>query len=188
MRIRRVCRGRVFGKRFCCCIASAIALCVSGLALQAAERAVQPGNRAESKPGRRGKDLVKQSNGTNTLASTNQVAQSSTNGIPAPIPSGAGNKAKGRDTDEDGLSDAEELMLGTDPASRDTDGDGLADGEELKLGTDPRRVDTDGDGMPDGWELKNGLNPLAQDGSGDSDGDGVLNIIESIAATHPLAP
>lgn len=36
----------------------------------------------------------------------------------------------GPDTDGDGLADAIEVRLGTDPRNRDTDGDGLLDGEE----------------------------------------------------------
>jgi len=35
------------------------------------------------------------------------------------------------DTDEDGLTDDEEMALGTDPNNPDTDGDGLTDGEEV---------------------------------------------------------
>jgi len=42
------------------------------------------------------------------------------------------------DTDEDGLSDADELALGTSPLLADTDGDGLSDGDEvIRLGYDP---------------------------------------------------
>ena len=41
------------------------------------------------------------------------------------------------DDDGDGLSNAEEAELGTDPNEPDTDGDGLADGDEVSLGTDP---------------------------------------------------
>lgn len=42
------------------------------------------------------------------------------------------------DTDGDGLSDAREAELGTDPELADTDGDGISDGDELDfLGTDP---------------------------------------------------
>jgi hypothetical protein len=41
------------------------------------------------------------------------------------------------DADSDGLSNAEEEALGTDPARPDTDGDGYADGLEVELGTDP---------------------------------------------------
>ncbi|MCB9689333.1 MAG: VCBS repeat-containing protein [Alphaproteobacteria bacterium] len=45
------------------------------------------------------------------------------------------------DTDLDGLEDAAELTLRTDPARYDTDGDGLGDGLELSLGHDPRVPD-----------------------------------------------
>jgi len=41
------------------------------------------------------------------------------------------------DTDGDGLSDEEEIALGTDPFKADTDGDGYDDGEEVSAGTDP---------------------------------------------------
>lgn len=41
------------------------------------------------------------------------------------------------DSDQDGLSDAEEKTLGTDPYNADTDGDGYSDGAEVKSGYDP---------------------------------------------------
>ena len=42
------------------------------------------------------------------------------------------------DSDNDGLSDAEEVVEhGTDPHDPDTDNDGYADGEEVAAGTDP---------------------------------------------------
>ena len=44
---------------------------------------------------------------------------------------------------------------------RDTDGDGLTDFEELVLGTNPVDWDSDGDGLNDYWEVLNGLNPLS---------------------------
>jgi hypothetical protein len=53
------------------------------------------------------------------------------------------------DSDDDGLNDAEEVMLGTNPLSPDTDGDGLYDGDEVDQGTNPNSPDTDGDGIPD---------------------------------------
>lgn len=66
----------------------------------------------------------------------------------------------GIDTDGDGLTDEQELLLGTDPNSLDTDGDGLFDGEEVRIYlTDPLNPDTDGDGYPDGEEVANGYNP-----------------------------
>lgn len=41
------------------------------------------------------------------------------------------------DTDGDGLTDAEELALGTDPGNVDTDDDGYRDSDEVTEGTDP---------------------------------------------------
>lgn len=64
------------------------------------------------------------------------------------------------DTDGDGLSDEEEVGIGTDPASVDTDGDGVQDGGEVNAGTDPLVADTDGDGFTDGEELDLGSDPL----------------------------
>ncbi len=65
------------------------------------------------------------------------------------------------DSDGDGLSDAEELKLGTNPFSKDTDGDGLSDYDEVMIyHTDPKNPDTDGDGYTDGQEVKSGHNPL----------------------------
>ncbi|MEI6378888.1 MAG: hypothetical protein WCO55_04475 [Candidatus Falkowbacteria bacterium] len=64
------------------------------------------------------------------------------------------------DSDGDGLTDAEETKLGTDPNKIDTDGDGLTDYDEVKLWlTDPLNPDTDGDGYADGTEVKSGYNP-----------------------------
>ena len=42
----------------------------------------------------------------------------------------------------------------------DTDGDGLADALERLIGTDPNRFDTDGDGFGDGVEVANGTSPF----------------------------
>ena len=71
----------------------------------------------------------------------------------------------------------------------DTDGDGLTNARELTLGTDPLNPDTDGDGMPDGWEVDNGLNPLsAADAALDADNDGLTNKQEYDAGTDPRNP
>lgn len=43
------------------------------------------------------------------------------------------------DTDQDGLTDAREATIGTDPANPDSDGDGYVDGEEVKNGFSPLR-------------------------------------------------
>ena len=42
----------------------------------------------------------------------------------------------------------------------DSDGDGLSDADELALGTNPNQADTDGSGVNDGDELANGTDPL----------------------------
>ena len=81
------------------------------------------------------------------------------------------------DSDNDGLSDAEELQLGTDPRNPDTDGDGLFDGEEEKVyHTNPLDKDTDKDGYSDGEEVQNGYNPL---------GPGKLFTVPPPATTTP---
>jgi hypothetical protein len=65
------------------------------------------------------------------------------------------------DQDQDGLPDASELALGTDPAIKDTDNDFLSDGEEADLyRSNPLNPDTDGDGFKDGEEVRGGFNPL----------------------------
>ncbi len=75
------------------------------------------------------------------------------------------------DTDNDGLTDEEELQLGTDPNDPDSDGDGLTDGEEVnQYDTDPLNEDTDGDGLADGEEV-NSYN--TDPNNADSDGDGL---------------
>ncbi len=73
------------------------------------------------------------------------------------------------------------------PESPDSDEDGLTDAEEEEIGTDPNNSDTDGDGMKDGWEYRRGLDPLKQgdDASEDWDGDGFTNFEEYNAFTNP---
>lgn len=75
--------------------------------------------------------------------------------------------ASTQDSDGDGLTDAEEAALGTNPSNPDTDGDGLSDFDELDndgdpttytpgVDTDPTNPDTDGDGVGDGLEVRVG--------------------------------
>jgi uncharacterized repeat protein (TIGR01451 family) len=119
--------------------------------------------------------------------------------------------AGGPDSDHDGLPDALEILLGSDPYNPDSDGDGLSDGiefliagdpfsarpeddadgdnlsniEEVRRGTDPLNPDTDGDGLLDGDEVyryhTDPLNP-------DSDHDGVSDGDEVKFGTNPLDP
>ncbi len=69
----------------------------------------------------------------------------------------------------DGLTNQQEIELGTLPGERDTDKDGLSDGDEVARGTNPLVDDTDGDGLKDGVEVSQGLDPL----NPDTDGDGI---------------
>ncbi len=98
------------------------------------------------------------------------------------------------DDDEDKVSDAQEILCGTDQyddedtptiidiqdddadgiincADDDDDDDGLTDAQEALAGTDPRDADTDDDGLSDGTEQQIGTDPLLAD----SDGDGLLD-------------
>ena len=96
------------------------------------------------------------------------------------------------DTDEDGLTDDDEVnVYGTDPELFDTDGDGVGDGDEVEAGTDPlvaeaaEVVDTDEDGLTDDDEVNvHGTDPELFDTDGDEVGDGD----EIDAGTDPLDP
>jgi len=78
----------------------------------------------------------------------------------------------GKDSDNDGLTDEEEEINGTDPNNPDTDGDGVPDGKE---------IDSDGDGIIDDSEIANGTDPSNQD----SDKDGLTDGEEAEAGTDP---
>ena len=84
---------------------------------------------------------------------------------------------KGRDSDGDGLSDYDEvLQYGSDPMNADTDEDGLSDGEEIQAGTDVNNADSDGDGILDGVEIHEVLtNPLQ------AEFDGTMSVVETVA-------
>lgn len=65
------------------------------------------------------------------------------------------------DADLDGLTNLDELKLGTDPVSADSDKDSLMDKDEIETHkTNPLMHDTDGDTVSDGDELVLGLDPL----------------------------
>ncbi|MCC7022440.1 MAG: hypothetical protein IT338_06415 [Thermomicrobiales bacterium] len=102
--------------------------------------------------------------------------------------------APNADTDGDGLTDADEAQLGTDPTLADTDGDGIGDGEEVAAGTDPLTpnsapaaptaaapttaapsdIDADGDNLTDAAEAQLGTDPH----NPDTDGDGLSDFDE----------
>ncbi len=63
------------------------------------------------------------------------------------------------DNDEDGLSNAKERRIGSDPENPDSDEDGMLDGEEDEFGSDPTLRDTDGDGYSDFSEFQEGSDP-----------------------------
>ena len=97
------------------------------------------------------------------------------------------------DSDGDGLSDALEATLGTDPLLVDTDNDGLSDFVEVNfdnnpnnyqvgVDTDPNNPDTDGDGLPDGSDPS----PLVSEPNGDiaplGAPDGIINAADVLIA------
>lgn len=98
------------------------------------------------------------------------------------------------DQDGDGLTNAEETTIGTDPTNPDTDGDSINDGTENTNGTDPLNPcdpdimfpgcqdDTDGDGLFDAEEATIGTDPL----NPDTDGDGINDGTEVGNGTDPL--
>ncbi|PIN68549.1 hypothetical protein COV93_09035 [Candidatus Woesearchaeota archaeon CG11_big_fil_rev_8_21_14_0_20_43_8] len=74
---------------------------------------------------------------------------------------------QGKDSDNDGISDYDEINgtngYITDPLNADTDGDGINDKDEVDgtegYSTDPTKKDTDGDGFDDLYEIKLGTDP-----------------------------
>lgn len=81
------------------------------------------------------------------------------------------------DSDGDGLSNKKEIELGTDPVFEDTDDDGLSDGEEVNTyNTNPLKADTDDDGINDGDEISMGLDPLNPNTYGIPDKEYTFNV------------
>jgi Bacterial TSP3 repeat len=97
------------------------------------------------------------------------------------------NEADDSDSDGDGLSDAEEQSLGTNPNDPDSDDDGLQDGDEVERGTAPLDPDSDDGGTTDGDEVGAGTDPLDPSDDGprpacsdgaDNDGDGRTDLAD----------
>ena len=99
-----------------------------------------------------------------------------------------------RDVMDDGIPDEWEnrYQLNSARARRylDSDQDGLLDIDEYILGTNPRDPDTDHDGAPDGYEVKYGLDPLrpltAAELESDEDHDGIPLAKEILLRTSPV--
>ena len=104
------------------------------------------------------------------------------------------------DPDGDGLTNATEALLGTNPNLADTDGDGLSDFDEVNrdgnpgnytpgIDTNPLLDDTDGDGVSDGDEVAEGTDPLdpaSTPADGDINMDGNVDIVDVLLAQRAL--
>lgn len=76
------------------------------------------------------------------------------------------------DSDNDGLSDADEKAIGIDPRSKDTDGDLVQDAPEWNdWYSDPTDQDSDQDGLSDSLDLYFKTSPILADTDGDQISD-----------------
>jgi hypothetical protein len=91
------------------------------------------------------------------------------------------------DTDADDLSDFDEIFIYfTTPTNNDTDFDLLNDYEEIfTYSTLPNNNDSDNDTMIDGWEVSYSLDPLTNDTSLDPDLDTLTNLEEFQLNSNP---
>ena len=90
------------------------------------------------------------------------------------------------DADGEGLTDSEEMNLGTDPHNPDTDGDGLNDYEEVRVyASDPMKADTDGDNLLDYDEVREHGTSVVKP---DTDSDGLHDGAEIARNTDPMKP
>lgn len=122
-------------------------------------------------------DLVEISNQLDPNDSTDASTDNDNDGLSNFEEVGLGTGINDSDSDNDGLNDGQEVALTTNPLDYDTDNDSISDGNEVnQYSTDPLLVDTDGDTINDNIELNNGMNPLdASDAMADLDGDGLTN-------------
>lgn len=88
------------------------------------------------------------------------------------------------DSDDDGSSDVQEEINGTDPLNPDSDDDTINDGDEATAGTNPLSMDSDGDGFSDAEELLVLLTD-PNDADADSDLDNLTDAEEFAAGTNP---
>ncbi|MCM1508369.1 MAG: cellulose binding domain-containing protein [Ruminococcus flavefaciens] len=89
------------------------------------------------------------------------------------------------DCDQDGLSNYQEYLIGTDPFNTDSDFDNISDGDEVNIyGTDPMNPDTDEDTIWDGDEIALGLNPLLSDSYNDGINDSDRKFMQTIGYTE----
>lgn len=94
-----------------------------------------------------------------------------------------------RDSDNDGLTDAEEKKLRTNAYDIDTDGDGLSDFYEVTISkTNPLKADTSGDGISDGDKVALELDPLAKHPNTDDYEGEVMDHSKSVAVTLKGSP
>jgi subtilisin family serine protease len=93
------------------------------------------------------------------------------------------------DSDSEGLSNVEEIALGTDALDSDSDDDGLTDFEEDRIyGTDPLAADSDGDGLSDYQEVvvlgTDPLSPNQGDLAPRGNPDGIINVADYLVLTR----
>ncbi|MCF7844677.1 MAG: S-layer homology domain-containing protein [Kiritimatiellales bacterium] len=90
------------------------------------------------------------------------------------------------DQDNDGISNIEEFVQGTDIANPDTDWDGWDDAEDAFPLSPSYHQDNDNDGLPDSYESEHGLSSTdPSDAQQDNDGDGLSNLQEFQNGTNP---
>ncbi|MGH8530401.1 MAG: LamG-like jellyroll fold domain-containing protein [Nevskiales bacterium] len=127
--------------------------------------------------------------------------------IAAILSAGSAGKCKppSPDSDGDGLSDALEASLGTNPNLQDSDGDGFADYDEVNrdgnpsgyqagVDTDPNDPDSDNDDVNDFLEINAGSDPLVAEsgnvfylrplGAGSQDGSNWANAAANITSAN----
>ncbi len=96
--------------------------------------------------------------------------------------SSADSQHKDTDTDSDGLSDAIEMHLGTDPWLSDTDGDGLDDSFEMGRSAE-QPLDSDQDGRLNALDVDDDNDgvPTVFEAKSDTDGDGLPDYLDTDA-------